>query len=103
MNSFRVSARKVRGRVEEYEVLADGTDAGGTSASGEGAAVLVAYIVEAFDENGIGIVCQEYPVRSYDETEKDDTGDIVYKNNGAEVLEKIKQDYPPEQFENYEW
>lgn len=111
MMYFEVEKEKIYGRTLRYPVNSDGTQGGGNyevdNDKGEIAtAIVIGFVVNVYDEQGLRQDTQFYPVVS--DTSKspicDDTGDWVFESNEREVLAKIWEDHAPEDgWQNNMW
>lgn len=110
MRYFQVEKEKLYGDTFRYAVNSDGT-CGGENYSVDGdkgevaTAVVVGFSVFFYDENGMIVHTEFYPVKS-DMSKSpvcDDTGDWVFENNEREVLAKIADDYPAPDYQNNMW
>lgn len=107
---FNVEKEKIYGRTMRYPVNSDGT-LGGEHYEVDGTdcevatAVVVGFLVNMYDENGLMVGADFYPVKS--DMEKppvcDDMGDWVFENNELEVLAKIREEHPAGEYQNDMW
>lgn len=111
MKYFEVEKEKLYGQTMRYPVNSDGTQGGGhyevDCDKGEIAtALVVGFVVNVYDEQGMRQDTEFYPVVSDMNREPlcDDVGDWCFQNNEQEVLAKIREDHAPEDdWQNNMW
>lgn len=103
--TFEVEKEYMKGETRRYPVNSDGTKSGDSyDVDSEANKIVLGFVVNVY-RGQEHIDTQFYPVRTTVEAEPDydDTDEIVYKNNEAEVLAEIARHYPPEEYQNYNW
>lgn len=94
MKYFEVRKEVLDGTTRQYNVLIDGTHAGTSESEGEAREVTTGFSVWEYAEDGTTENVEFYPVET-------DMGDFT--NNEDEVLEKIKADHNPSEWQNHDW
>lgn len=110
MRYFEVEKEKIFGETRRYPVNSDGT-CGGDSYDVDGdedmaSAIVVGFVVNVYDEQGLREDTQFYPVKSDMSRSPicDDTGEWVFQNNEDEVLKQIWEEHAPEDgWQNNMW
>lgn len=97
MLEFKVFLVKRISRAYSAEVMSDGVEIEGSEGWADAPDTWEKFEVELYDA-GREVGRRDYPITSTEEIEGDH-----YKNDAAEVLEKIRADYPAGEFENFEW
>lgn len=108
MKYFNVEKEYLSGEVWRYGVSIDGTKCGARySVESEdiGNKLVVGFLVNEYNENGMIENARFYPVKSDTSKEPlaDDTGVYVYQNNEGEVLAEIRADHEPDEWQNNDW
>lgn len=94
MKYYEVEAEVMRGAPVHYTVASDGAQCADEWESDWEQEVLTGYSVAELGEDGRTENYHFYPVQ---------TNTRDWTNNGDEVLEQIKQDYPATEWQNNEW
>lgn len=94
MKYFDVEKETLYGNLYIGVVNSDGSQAELPEDLGERTEITLGFLVIERDEEGTNQNQKYYSVRTNGET---------YENNEEEVLEKIKQDYPPTEWQNHNW
>ena len=92
MKYFTVEKEVIR-NTYSYEVASDGSQIG-ESWECDRPEIVVGFNVHIYEEWGEHIDTEFYPVNTNTES---------YENNEDRVLEQIKADYPPSEYQNNEW
>lgn len=108
MRYFTVEKEYLLGEVWRYEVNSDGTRAGdrySVESEDIGNKLVLGFLFQEYDEQGLLQNVEFYPVKSDMSKEPlaDDTGVYVYQNNEGEVLERIKDEHPADEWQNNCW
>lgn len=93
---FTVEKELVRGSLYCHEVESDGSRASDTWSveSDEVFEMTTGFTVHTYDEQGVHIDTNYYPV---------ETNTATWQDNADEVLEQIKADYPAGEYQNNNW
>ena len=94
MRYFKVDREELSGQMMTAEVYADGEYADLPSEIGEIATITMGFSVTEYGDDYMIKNVEFYPVKTDMESMSD---------NSAEVLEKIKQDYPAGEWQNDNW
>lgn len=108
MRYFTVEKEYLSGEVWRYEVNSDGTKYGdrySVESEDIGNKLVLGFLVQEYTEQGMLVDVEFYPVKSDISKEPlaDDTGVYVYQNNEKEVLEKIRGEHDPSEWQNNNW
>jgi len=106
--TFDVEKEYVIGETYRYAVNSDGTKEGDrydVVSEDQANKILIGFTVNVRRNDQELVDVEFYPIKS-DMSQApicDDTGEYVYPNNEAEVLEKIKADFPAPKYQNPIW
>ena len=108
MRYFTVEKEYLSGEVWRYEVNSDGTKYGdrySVESEDIGNKLVLGFLFQEYDEQGLLQNVEFYPVKSDISKEPlaDDTGVYVYQSNEDEVLAKIADEHPADEWQNNCW
>ena len=93
MKYFTVEREELRGSVMAGEVYSDGEYID-EAHEREIRSITLGFSIWTYEEDGTTIAVDFYPVHT-------DMG--TFEDDSAEVIEQIKQDYPPDKWQNNNW
>lgn len=94
MKTFTVEREVMRVAPVCYEVASDGSQLGDEWETDWVQELTTGFTVHIYDDDNIHHDTEFYPVMT-------DTKD--WTDNAEEILTRIKQDFPPSEYQNYEW
>lgn len=107
MRYFTVEKEYLVGETKKYEIYSDGMPADTKASEGESGItkIVIALLVNEYDENGTPLATAFYPVKTDTGKEPflDSTMEYVYPSNEDEVLAEIYNDHPASEWQNNNW